>query len=313
MSDSAGYHVYIKNLTHYYKELKVLHSLNLEVSCGEILVLLGPNGAGKTTLIQLLCRLIGVQQGAISYKDNNVELTRRKQIVTSIGYVPQSHINLPELTCYEHLAFLCRMYKIKKTAVIDKLLNDFGLLEKKHTRSYKLSGGMKRKLDCAMALVHDPPFLIFDESESGLDIDSRLHLRKLMRQLAEQKNKTIVYATHDIEEAEKLAHRVVILDQGKLLLNEPADQIKKRLKKKTKISMQMPQNYTISTEERQSLSNITKEFDCSNHQLNAIIENDRNRIQRFMQAVIPEPVSISVTTPSLEDLFIELTGRSIHQ
>jgi ABC-2 type transport system ATP-binding protein len=304
-----SYSVHIDRLTHTYRQCCAVDSIDMEIRGGEVSVLLGRNGAGKTTLIRLLCRLLRVQRGDIRYHHDGVSLRGEREIVATIGYSPQRPTVWPDLTCYEHLQILCSLYGVERNYVIPRLLDLFDLTEKKRTLAAELSGGMLQKLNCAMALVHDPPFLVFDESESGLDIDSRLRFRELLRDLATTEGKAILYATHDIAEAQNVADRIGILHGGQLLLNETMDELRKSLGKHATATFVMPDGYRMTDRERDALSRSTDTFSVDQTTVTATIDSDRNTIARVMGLFQVEPLTVSILPRSLEDLLIEVTTR----
>jgi ABC-2 type transport system ATP-binding protein len=225
--DTAG-HVAIKTkgLTKRYGDLTAVDHLDLEICRGEIFGFLGPNGAGKTTTINMICGLIKPSSGQIIM--NGKEKEGSGHFKGTIGLCPQDIIVWPKLTCLEQLIYMGRMYdvppgKVRKAAL--DLLEKLGLVEKRNKVASTLSGGMLRRLNLCLALIHDPELVVLDEPEAGLDPQSRVMTREFIRSL--RKEKTIILTTHNMDEADRLSDRVAIIDRGKLLLTDSPDRLKR--------------------------------------------------------------------------------------
>ncbi|MCP4752250.1 MAG: ABC transporter ATP-binding protein [Proteobacteria bacterium] len=231
ISESAG-PLQIEDVTRRYGSLTAVDRIALTAQSGEILIFLGPNGSGKTTLLRMICGLLKADNGKIRVFGEEVG-GRRKRSRLRIGYCPQALIVWKDLTCLEQLVFMAEMYGLSRRQsgiAARKLVADFGLSNKAETQAGRLSGGMQRRLNLALAMIHDPPILVLDEPTAGLDPQSRLLVRDMIRSMAEHREKTVLMATHDIDEAERLAHRVAIMNQGRLLkLGSPESLIKDTL------------------------------------------------------------------------------------
>jgi ABC-2 type transport system ATP-binding protein len=202
----------VSDLSKSFGDVRAVDGLSFEVRRGEIFGLLGPNGAGKTTTLKLVCGLLRPDGGSIF-------------IQGSIGLSPQSIMIWDTLTCAEQLAFMGRMHDIdakRSRRRADELLEAFGLEEKRNKLGRTLSGGMQRRLNIALALVHDPEVLFLDEPQAGLDPQSRVLVRERIRALADG-GTTVVLTTHDMEEAEKLSDRVCIIDRGRVLAQDTVE------------------------------------------------------------------------------------------
>jgi ABC-2 type transport system ATP-binding protein len=206
-----------------YGDTLAVDRLSLELRPGEILGLLGPNGAGKTTTIGAICGLVPQDSGRILLDGS--DLAARRDLRREIGYCPQSLVAWERLGCLEQLVFAGRLYgaaRREAAARGTRLLESLGLADKAGVQARRLSGGMQRRLNLALALVQDPRLLVLDEPEAGLDPQSRVLVREYLRSLAG--GKTILLSTHDMDEAERLADRVAVIDQGRLLeLGSPAE------------------------------------------------------------------------------------------
>lgn len=206
------------DLTKHFGDIVAVDRLSLEVRRGEILGLLGPNGAGKTTTLKMLCGLLRPDAGRVELHG------------ASVGVSPQGMAIWELLTPREQLTFAARMYDVPAPAArrkADELVSVFGLEEKRDRLARTLSGGMMRRLNIALALVHEPDIVFLDEPQAGLDPQSRVLVRDYIRRLAGRA--TVVVTTHDMEEAEKLSDRVCIIDHGRVLALDTVDRIKAQL------------------------------------------------------------------------------------
>jgi ABC-2 type transport system ATP-binding protein len=200
-------------LTKRFGDILAVAGLALQVFEGEVFGLLGPNGAGKSTTINLVCGLLGADSGTVRIFGEPVR--PGSEVVRSrIGICPQDIVVWPKLTCLEQLAFIGRMYGL-------------GLAEKRNRVAATLSGGMKRRLNLALALVHDPSVVILDEPEAGLDPQSRVMVREYIRAMASRR--TVLFTTHNMDEAERICDRVAIIDRGRLLALDTPDRLKKTI------------------------------------------------------------------------------------
>ncbi|MGC4121653.1 MAG: ABC transporter ATP-binding protein/permease [Myxococcales bacterium] len=205
-------------LTKRYGDLLAVDGLELEVRAGEILGFLGPNGAGKTTSLQMMCGLMAPDSGTVELDGRALKAGAARGL-RELGVAPQEIVVWDTLTCLEQLEFIGCMYDLPRAAARQRalhLLEVFGLTDKAERLGRTLSGGMQRRLNIALGLVHEPRLLFLDEPQAGLDPQSRVLVRDYLRSL--RGKMTVVITTHDMEEAEKLCDRVCIVDHGKRLV-----------------------------------------------------------------------------------------------
>ena len=216
------------NLTKKYKDVTAVDNLNLKIKRGEIFSLLGINGAGKTTTIKMLCGLISVTIGDAFINSKSI-IKDTEKVKKIISVSPQETAVAVALTVKENLELICGIYgfsKEKRNHKVTELINLLGLEKVKNKKVGKLSGGMKRRLSIAMSLISEPEILFLDEPTLGLDVIARSDLWDIIRSL---KGKiTIVLTTHYMEEAESLSDRIGIMKNGKLLICDTAENIKKK-------------------------------------------------------------------------------------
>lgn len=205
----------IKNLNKAYAKVQVINNLNLHISSGEVYGLLGANGAGKTTTINIICNLVTADSGDIQINNQPISADTKK----IIGIAPQENLLYKTLTCAENLNFFANIYGLdRKTRQqqIQTTLAAVNLLDRANSPVETLSGGMQRRLNIAVALVHQPKLVILDEPTTGLDIEARYGIWELIRQLKNQ-GITILLTTHLLDEAERLCNKIGILKHGQIL------------------------------------------------------------------------------------------------
>jgi ABC-2 type transport system ATP-binding protein len=301
----------VNNLQKKFGEVTAVDGLDFEVYRNEIFGLLGPNGAGKTTTISMICGLLQPSGGSITFANGQ----DRKSI---IGYCPQENIFYPKLTCSEQLVFIGRMYGLSTKSVkqmSSELLDLLGLQDKQNVLAANLSGGMKRRLNICLALVHNPEILILDEPETGLDPQSRILVREFIKSFG--KGQTILLTTHNMDEAERLASRVAIIDHGKLLLLDTPQNLRKTVGEgdilefvlengdNDKIRLFHEKISTLCLEVTTSTGSIIVKHPNVIEHLPAIKDTaEKNGL------IISE---IRLRENTLEDVFIHLTGRNLRQ
>lgn len=224
----------VKNLTKKYGGFTAVNDISLDVKKGEIFAFLGPNGAGKTTTIKMLTTLLRPTDGEVFLNGHNVT-ENPHQTRKSFGIVFQDPSLDNELTAYENMQFHAILYGLKKEVyaqrIID-LLNLVELHERKDSYVKNFSGGMKRRLEIARGLLHHPKVLFLDEPTIGLDPQTRNHIWTYINNLNKQENVTIFFTTHHMEEVERIAKRVAIIDHGKILITGTIKEIIKKAKAK---------------------------------------------------------------------------------
>lgn len=305
------------NLVKKFGSLTAVSDLNLQVYEKEIFGFLGPNGAGKSTSINMICGLLKSTSGEVLVM--NEKITKNQKVKSLIGVCPQENIFWPRLSCREQLLFMGKLYNLNQKKAKQKseeLLELLGLNEKSNTLGYKLSGGMKRRLNICLALVHDPPIIIFDEPEAGLDPQSRILVRDYIKSL--KKEKTVILTTHNMDEADRLADRVAIIDHGKLLMLDTSGNLKQSIgdgdileiilhnkNSEQSIANAISQLLKISSHVHRANSTIvikTKNLVEKLNDITSILKSDQIEIKEFR-----------MRENTLEDVFIHLTGRKLRQ
>ena len=229
-----------------------LKKINLNVKQGEILALLGPNGAGKTTLISIICGIVTPSSGTVSVDTFDI-IKDYRETRSRIGMVPQE-LNLESFeTVFDTVSYSRGLYgKSPKPEYIEKILKDLSLWDKKNQRLRQLSGGMKRRVLIAKALSHEPKILFLDEPTAGVDVELRREMWKVVEALRKT-GVTIILTTHYIEEAEAIADRVGVINQGEIILVEKKKELLKKMGQKT-----------LTIELQESIKEIPKSLEIYN-------------------------------------------------
>jgi len=293
--------VYSKNTT---RSLHALKNLNLEVKQGEIFGLLGPNGAGKSTFINILGGTVIKSDGEVNVWGFDLDKNPR-QVRASIGIVPQE-INVDPFFSPKNLLELqAGLYGVKKKdRITDSILKLVSLEKQANSYSRSLSGGMKRRLLVAKAMVHQPPIIILDEPTAGVDVDLRQTLWENLRLLNNQ-GVTIILTTHYLEEAEKMCDRIGILNHGALVALDTTKNLLKRIQTK-KVNFTTDKMVNINNDSLESLKIISNK----ENQLNISYEKSKMNIEdiiSYLKEQNVKIVDISTDDGDLEDVFLRLT------
>ena len=294
----------LRGVSKRYGNLQALNEVSFDIRQGEFFGLLGPNGAGKSTLISAIAGLIKVNGGAISILGSDVEKDYR-QARMNLGVVPQEIVMDPFFTVRETLEFQSGYFGLRNNAKwINELLEQLGLSDKADSNMRKLSGGMKRRVLIAQALVHKPKVLVLDEPTAGVDVELRQSMWRFVRRLHEEGH-TIVLTTHYLEEAEELCDRIAIINKGKLLaLETKQDLVARGLGSKLLVRASQPIE-TIPAEYQDRVSRL------EGNEVELTIHRDSDSIMQILDRLRAASISIeyvSVLSDSLEDVFIRMTG-----
>jgi len=303
-----------ENLTKRYGTLTAVKNLSLQVYEGEVFGFLGPNGAGKTTSINLMCGLLKPDCGQVLIHGQPVN-DHDANIRARVGVCPQNIVLWNTLTCLEQLEFIGEMYDVPRKAARQRgeaLLEIMGLADKRDNLARTLSGGMQRRLNLIMALVHDPDILVLDEPEAGLDPQSRVLVREYVKSLARQK--TIILTTHNMDEADRMADRVAIIDHGKLLVVDAPEALKRTVGEGDVLEIEV--NGVTAERAVAAVTPIVPEVSTTNHTLVIRARGVVEMLPAILDAlrgtdVCPGEVRLRANT--LEDVFISLTGRRLRE
>lgn len=301
--------IQINKLQKKFNGLTAVDSISLTVDKGEIFGILGPNGAGKTTLLMMLSTLLKPSEGNAVI--NGFDIVKHPSAVRqSIGMVFQDPSSDELLTGYENLKLHALLYDVPMKLIdkkIKEVLTLVGLESRKNDQVKTYSGGMRRRLEIARGLMHQPAVLFLDEPTLGLDPQTREHIWEYISFLAEQTKMTIVLTTHYMEEAEKLCSRVAIIDRGKIIALDTPDNLKNHLEGDTVLlkGKKLPKDAI-------SLLPFVKKVTAVNDLLQIKMENAARNLQELLKAV-GEIDSVQVHSPDLNDVFLYYTGKVIRE
>lgn len=296
----------IEHLSHAYGDRVAVNDLNLTVQPGEIFGFLGPNGSGKTTLFRILSTLIPVRDGNVSLFGLDLK-TQREAIRQQIGIVFQSPSLDKQLTATENLRHQGHLYGLSGKDLesrIDEMLARVGLSERPREYVSTFSGGMRRRVELAKGLLHRPRLLLLDEPSTGLDPGARIDLWQYLREIRAKDGVTILVTTHLLDEAEH-CNRLAILDLGKLIACDTPAILKDRIGGDV---------ITLTAEDPAALRRaIVKRFNLDPVIIGTSIRIERDRGHEFIPQLVeafPGMIrSVSLGKPTLEDVFVRVTGR----
>jgi ABC-2 type transport system ATP-binding protein len=303
-----------------YGTLKAVDGVSFTMKQGETFGLLGPNGAGKTTTIHILAGLLKPDSGSVSV--NGAADPTRAEVRRQIGIAPQALALYEDMSAEANLRFLGELYglagaKLKERA--EFALNLAGLVERRKDKVGTFSGGMKRRLNLAAALIHDPPVIFLDEPTVGVDPQSRNHLFANIEELAKQ-GRTILYTTHYMEEAQRLCHRVAIMDHGKILALDTVPELIQKHGGTAVIEGEMAEQEEREAGQRRlndaigrivvagSPDPATLHFE--GHKFRRESSQPMEDVAKLAQAGV-KLAALHVDRPDLEAVFLNLTGRRL--
>lgn len=306
--------VEIKNLVKRYKDFIAVDNLSLSIKEGEIFGLLGPNGAGKTTTINTILGLSKKDSGEVKIFGMSLD-KNEEEIKRNIGIVPQNIALFNDLKAYENVEFFGRLYGLRGNLLkqrVEEALEFTGLLDRKKDYPEKYSGGMQRRLNIACAIVHKPRLIIMDEPTVGIDPQSRNHILNSVRKLNES-GSTVIYTSHYMEEIEELCTDITIMDHGKVIAKGTKEDLKSLVDIEEKITFTLSNvNYTM-IEQIKKTSGII-ECVLEDRNLTVISQKGSKNLSRIIDSISNlncEILGIDVEKPSLEGVFLTLTGRKL--
>jgi ABC-2 type transport system ATP-binding protein len=297
--------------------VRALDGLSFTVEAGTVFGLLGPNGAGKSTTVKILTTLSRPDGGEARVAGHDV-LRDAEGVRRSIGVVGQRPGLDPEATGRENLEMQAELYGLRGAARrrrVGELLERFGLAEARGRLAKTYSGGMQRRLDVALGLVHRPKVLFLDEPTTGLDPEARADLWREIERLTREDALTILLTTHYLEEADRLASRLAIVDRGRVVAEGTPDQLKSELHGDTvQVELVQPSNGVAAAAVRQALG--LAELAVEGRAVRARVENGAAAIPSLIAALEESGLvvaSATIALPSLDDVYLRYAGRSFHE
>lgn len=304
----------IKNVTKRFNDKLVLDNISYEVNKGEIFGFIGPNGAGKSTLINIMTSLLVPDSGSVKICGYDIvkESLKAKE---NIGYVPQDIALLEELSAYDNLEFFGALYGLKGKLLKERIkeaLEVTGLEDKRKQKVKKFSGGMKRRLNIATAIMHHPKVLIMDEPTVGVDPQSRNHIFTFTKKICKEWGTTVIYTSHYMEEVEELCERVFIIDLGKEIAYGNKEEIKSSVFPNNKVIINASNMSGEALLKLENIEGILKVIDSEN--LITLTINSDFKLANALNILEEENVvikKISYEEAKLEDVFLTLTGKNL--
>jgi len=295
-------------------DLTAVNGVSFSIAEGETFGLLGPNGAGKTTAISMISGLLESDGGAVTVAGDSVGTSSTKA-KAHIGLVPQELAIYPDLTGEENLHFFGRLYGMGGDDLgtrVDEVLDIVGLSERRHDFTKEYSGGMKRRLNIGIGLLHKPRLLILDEPTVGVDPQSRNAILESVESLSDE-GMAVLYTTHYMEEAERLCDRVAIIDEGKIKAEGTRRELVSLVGEKDKIAIVGSGSLGASVEPVSQLSGIS-EASSSEHRLDVLADDASSVLPSLLMAVTDSGgviTGVEVIEPNLEAVFLHLTGKAL--
>jgi ABC-2 type transport system ATP-binding protein len=293
---------------------QAVDGIAFEIGPGETYGLLGPNGAGKTTTISMICGILGRDEGEIFVEGQSLDPSRTR-LKGAIGYVPQDLAIYPDLSARENLAFFGRLYGMKGWELrgrVDELLRIVDLADRARERTSQYSGGMKRRLNIAIGLLHRPRLLVLDEPTVGVDPQSRNAILASVEALADE-GMAILYTTHYMEEAERLCDRVGIVDDGRIIAEGTRRELVALVGGLDRVGL-------VATGDLQGAAAVVRtlpgvrDATPTDGRLDLLVVEARRLLPRILEAVSTDGVtvrSVEVVEPDLESVFLHLTGKAL--
>jgi ABC-2 type transport system ATP-binding protein len=311
---SSGRVLHASGLRKRFGDLVAVDGVGFDVGAGETYGLLGPNGAGKTTTVSMICGLLDRDAGEIVVAGDPMD-GAAPAAKAHIGYVPQEIALYPDLTAKENLRFFGRLYGLRGTDLqerVKNILDVVGLSDRADERVEHYSGGMKRRLNIAAGLLHDPKLLVLDEPTVGVDPQSRHAIFENVERLAAG-GVAVVYTTHYMEEAERLCDRVGIIDAGKIIAEGTRRELVERLGQLDRVEL-------AGTGPLADFAAASKQIDgvedasATDEQVHLLVRGGRHVLPKLLEAADRTGVAVSsveVIEPDLEAVFLHLTGKAL--
>jgi ABC-2 type transport system ATP-binding protein len=306
--------VEVKGLKKFYKDVKAVNGVDFSIQSGEIFSLLGPNGAGKTTTINVLTGLFPPNAGDALIFGHSIKKEPLKAKAL-MGVVPQEIALYEDLSARENLVFWGKLYGLRGKQFqkrVDEVLELIGLRDRQRQRISKYSGGMKRRVNIGIALLHLPKLVIMDEPTVGIDPQSRRHILDNVLQLNKQ-GMTVLYTTHYMEEAQELSSHIAIMDQGRIVANGTHAELVKLVGEQDRVELALSQDGGKVLKEWKKVKGVSK-VDQEGEKI-VLLVNDSNAVLPELFKIANQQnariASIAIHEPNLETVFLHLTGKAL--
>jgi ABC-2 type transport system ATP-binding protein len=306
----------VEHIVKRYGDFEAVKDVNFSVAEGEIFGLLGPNGAGKSTLIRMMTTLVPITSGKAIVAGHDVA-KEADAVRRLIGVIPQALTSDPDLTVEENLSIYAKLYsvpKVQREKNIDEVLEAVDLIKWRGAQTKTLSGGMRRRLEIARGLVHNPSIFFLDEPTTGLDPVSRIAVWEMLDHLRRTRNLTMLLTTHHMEEADKLCDRIAIVDHGKLVALGTPMELKHSVPGANVVEIHLDSDSAEWKQRLESLDGVTSvQAESAGFYRVLTSSGSRTTMQLVeMASSLGETISsLSVQNTSLDDVFVHYTGRQL--
>jgi ABC-2 type transport system ATP-binding protein len=304
----------VEGLVKSYGPLRAVDGVSFTVAKGELYGLLGPNGAGKTTIMSMLSGLLAPDEGRILF--DSIDLASEPlKVKSQLGVVPQEPALYENLSARENLLFWGGLYGLTGAplkAAVDRVLDLVGLKDRAKDPVKQYSGGMKRRINLALGLVHAPRAVLMDEPTVGIDPQARLNILESVKQVAAS-GTTVIYTTHYLEEVEQLCDRIAIMDHGKILAEGTLDQLKRRVGGRDVVTVRGSFDSALLMPRLETLAGVQVTSVAPGHVVLTVEGSGRGSVELLGRVLADDlPIDgISIQPPSLNTLFLNLTGREL--
>jgi len=303
-----------KSLDKRFEEIHAVKDVSFDVTRGEIFSLLGPNGAGKTTIISMLSCLLKPDQGDASVMGHSI-ISDQHGVKSSIGVVPQEIALYEDLSARENLDFWGKMYGLRGVVLkerVDEVLELIGLADRQKGRIEKFSGGMKRRVNIGVALLHTPDVIIMDEPTVGIDPQSRRHILDGVIELNQQ-GVTVLYTTHYMEEAQELSDHIAIMDHGEVIANGTHAELVEIVGEQDRIDLKLDIESDGLLDRWREIDGISQ-VSAEDGAVCVLVDDSNLVLPALFEIANAESVritSVEIQEPNLETVFLHLTGRAL--
>lgn len=309
-----GKAIEVLNLRKHFNGIQAVQGVCFNVQAGEIFSLLGPNGAGKSTTISMLSGLLEPDEGDALISGHSI-LHDSQAARAALGVVPQDIALYPDLSAAENLVFWGKMYGLRGKLLrqrVDEVLDIIGLADRRKGRVGTFSGGMKRRVNIGVALLHHPQVVIMDEPTVGIDPQSRRHILDNVKELNRQ-GMTVLYTTHYMEEAAELSDHIAIMDQGKLIAYGSHADLIRLVGEKTRLDLSLNVESSQITESWQTVEGVSRVFG-EDGKVIVLVDDSNLVLPHLFEAATragARITSVEIHEPNLEAVFLHLTGRAL--
>ena len=304
----------IQNLSKSYGEAPALDRFSLDMERGEVLGLLGPNGAGKTTLISILSGTLPGFSGSVTFQGKN--LFSDRSLKNRLGIVPQDMAFYEELSAMDNLLFWGGLYDISRSELkrkAEELLKSVELSDRAKEPVKRFSGGMKRRLNVAIGLLHSPDLLLLDEPTVGIDVQAKVSILEIIKRVGRE-GTAVIFTTHQLAEVEETCSRIAIMDRGRILAQGTLDELIKTIGEKVIVRVEGEFSLSSFSEAIGSLADDGVELISAADDIVSLGVDDTDRIPKVMERLFSNNVQISdlkIHSPNLETVFLRFTGKSL--